>query len=62
MIFFHCESKFMIIKYIFFGRKGGGGGGGGGGGWRLGLVIFFTKNPNLKKNFFRGGGGEGDIG
>ena len=38
---------------------------GKGGGWGLGLVNFFTKNPNLKYNIFGGwgeGGGQGKCG
>ena len=33
-------------------------------GWGLGLVNFFSNNPNLKKNFFffwGGGGGGGEL-
>ena len=39
--------------------RGGGRVEGGGGGRVNG---FFTKDPNLKKNFLGGGGGEGEMG
>ena len=57
MFFFYQESKFKIYFLV---------GGGGGGGAREGLeqVIYFTKNPNLKKHLFwgeRGDGGGGAI-
>ena len=40
--FFYKESKSK--NKLSFGGRGGGGGG-------LEYVIFFTKNPNLKKRF-----------
>ena len=39
-------------KYFFFGGGGGG----------LDLVIFFSKNPNLKKKFSWRGVGVGGLG
>ena len=44
--FLYYESKFKIKpKIIYFGRGRGGGRG-------VDLVNYFTKNPNLKKEFF----------
>ena len=52
MKFFYYASKYKTKKKnIFFGRGGGVEGGLGGGGARV-KGVFFTKNPNLKKNFF----------
>ena len=46
MNFLYYESKFKIKpKIIYFGRGRGGGRG-------VDLVNYFTKNPNLKKEFF----------
>ena len=57
--------KVSKSEFFFFFFLGGGGGGGGGLGGRgvggLELVIFFSRNPNLKRDFFLRGRGGGEL-
>ena len=50
MIFFYNEYKIYFFFFFFFGRGAWGGRG-------AKLSDFLTRNPNLKKIFFLGGGG-----